>query len=1021
MDGPAAQLLPEAEESAAGGLGQGAAGSSAAARAPLRAALLGSTAAVLAVLLGSAVCQHPASLGTLRGAGPGLSSWAGAMVELVGLGAGRAGPSASLGPPVGTAVGHGVPAPAPSYTSAGGTGATARPGVDAVPARRLVSQGPCTVCRLGPEDHSLDGMGTARIVTLSLEPCRQRCLKDGSCTGIEFRRSESRCELWTRPILLTPHNPFRFVPDDFECFKKAAVQCPQLPAVKHSSLTAAAVLEHPTSVKVKCDAGYSTDGSSLPASKAFEVQCSADGTLQATPHCAGTTLSCLPIKCGAAPLIPSADTSPPKARVFVFGEEADYACPDGHTLDGTAAGRKTINLRCDADGKFPTPAACKPVSCGPVPGVKNAAADAKEVTFPGAVVYTCEKGYTAVGSASTFQRRCLASGQYSALPAGILIAGGQAVCAKSCSLSVAHSSLSGVVELKYSATVSVKCDPGFSTDASGTPASASFEVQCGADGALRGSPPAAGGAGTVPSCVAIKCGAAPLVPSATSPLATRVFVFGEDAAFACLEGHTVDGTAAGSKAFNLRCGADGKFPAASACRPVSCGPVPGATHAAASVKEAAFPGTVVYTCDQGYSAGAGGASRFQRQCLASGQYSALPDGVKLVSGKASCVKDCSLAIAHSSASPAVALQYPSVLKVKCDVGYSTDGSGAAAAASFDVQCSADGTLSRSPAGSAGALPSCLPITCGAAPKVAAASTFPAASRVFASGEEAAYSCPVCHSLDGTATGSRTASLRCRTDGTFPAPPACKRLQAYSIQGRVADATNPKLGLAGTAVEVRSATSAVLGHTLTDKDGSFRLECVPAGTVTLIANVSAYIENTKVLDLHEDIVTSDSPIIVLSPKMPVGDWRVVLTWNERPFDIDSHVYFGQGRSCHTWYKHRDSKCGGIDGNLDVDNTRSFGPETITLKNVAAACLSQPAAACDVVYKVYIFSEGDDVFPATPATVKLYSGAQQVATFRATENVGFSKGKWWSVFRLDVARNKVLPCDATSCNTSLDADV
>ena len=56
-------------------------------------------------------------------------------------------------------------------------------------------------------------------------------------------------------------------------------------------------------------------------------------------------------------------------------------------------------------------------------------------------------------------------------------------------------------------------------------------------------------------------------------------------------------------------------------------------------------------------------------------------------------------------------------------------------------------------------------------------------------------------------------------------------------------------------------------------------------------------------------------------------RVVLTWGKTPDDLDSHMIF----LATTLLENKT----GTDAELDVDDTDSYGPETITLqKNTTA---------------------------------------------------------------------------------------
>jgi hypothetical protein len=93
----------------------------------------------------------------------------------------------------------------------------------------FVSKGPHTVCRhFNPdEQHSnRDGQGQIPIVTSNgLEDCKQKCRDNAECKGIEFRKSENRCEIWTLEIKhhlsvkeWYEQNHKDDGPADFECF-----------------------------------------------------------------------------------------------------------------------------------------------------------------------------------------------------------------------------------------------------------------------------------------------------------------------------------------------------------------------------------------------------------------------------------------------------------------------------------------------------------------------------------------------------------------------------------------------------------------------------------------------------------------------------------------------------------------------------------------------------------------------------------------------------------------------------------
>ncbi|TET32760.1 MAG: DUF2135 domain-containing protein [Planctomycetota bacterium] len=61
-------------------------------------------------------------------------------------------------------------------------------------------------------------------------------------------------------------------------------------------------------------------------------------------------------------------------------------------------------------------------------------------------------------------------------------------------------------------------------------------------------------------------------------------------------------------------------------------------------------------------------------------------------------------------------------------------------------------------------------------------------------------------------------------------------------------------------------------------------------------------------------------------VPRKDMKVTLTWDTDGTDIDMHITDPKKEEC--FYSHKETRMG---GNLDVDITSGFGPETFTLAN------------------------------------------------------------------------------------------
>lgn len=125
---------------------------------------------------------------------------------------------------------------------------------------------------------------------------------------------------------------------------------------------------------------------------------------------------------------------------------------------------------------------------------------------------------------------------------------------------------------------------------------------------------------------------------------------------------------------------------------------------------------------------------------------------------------------------------------------------------------------------------------------------------------------------------------------------------------------------------------------------------------------------------------------LSPTMKgLDSMRVVLSWGATPSDLDSHmVYPGN----HLYFSHKT----GSNGNLDVDDVDSYGPETITL--------AKRENGQSYVYAVHDYSDQSE--PATTnlstseAKVFVYVGESLVRTYYVPTG---KQGNLWTVFRVN----------------------
>ena len=128
---------------------------------------------------------------------------------------------------------------------------------------------------------------------------------------------------------------------------------------------------------------------------------------------------------------------------------------------------------------------------------------------------------------------------------------------------------------------------------------------------------------------------------------------------------------------------------------------------------------------------------------------------------------------------------------------------------------------------------------------------------------------------------------------------------------------------------------------------------------------------------------------MTPTLSGNNYRIVLTWGANPRDLDSHVVgtLSNGNSFHTYYSHKSQYDGNTEVcNLDVDDTSSYGPETITLN-----------ATTDNPYYYYIYRYGGSgTLSSSNAQVRVYQGGNLLGTFNVPTDQG--NGDYWNVFAI-----------------------
>ena len=178
---------------------------------------------------------------------------------------------------------------------------------------------------------------------------------------------------------------------------------------------------------------------------------------------------------------------------------------------------------------------------------------------------------------------------------------------------------------------------------------------------------------------------------------------------------------------------------------------------------------------------------------------------------------------------------------------------------------------------------------------------------------------------------------------------------------------------------------------TSKDGFFLFDA-DLGESNLNFSKEGFISSSIIgrMDIDE---TPREIICALSPESQ--EYRIVLTWGNRPEDLDAHLSGPNpdGGDFHIWYRNKTL----IDGRdfLDRDDMDKYGPETMTIYKPADG---------EYLYSIHDYSNRNQIdsrkLSYSGAIVQVYSNNTLINSFQIPQN---KKGNCWHVFRLDENRS------------------
>lgn len=146
-------------------------------------------------------------------------------------------------------------------------------------------------------------------------------------------------------------------------------------------------------------------------------------------------------------------------------------------------------------------------------------------------------------------------------------------------------------------------------------------------------------------------------------------------------------------------------------------------------------------------------------------------------------------------------------------------------------------------------------------------------------------------------------------------------------------------------------------------------------------------------------------LVLTPILSEDEYRIVLTWGSTPRDLDSHLTgtLDSEQLFHVcYYSRRYIVDGEIMAELDLDDTSSYGPETVTM-TVQADMLENGIYRYSVHDYTNRSSLTSNQLSMSGANVKLYKGNDLIRTINVPIN---AQGNLWTVFEIENGELKIV---------------
>lgn len=210
-------------------------------------------------------------------------------------------------------------------------------------------------------------------------------------------------------------------------------------------------------------------------------------------------------------------------------------------------------------------------------------------------------------------------------------------------------------------------------------------------------------------------------------------------------------------------------------------------------------------------------------------------------------------------------------------------------------------------------------------------------------------------------------------------------------------------VAGTSYVVRNGWNNIVGGTPVTSgtlDGEYYDFNLEPGNYTIMFSLDGFTS----AHVNVSVISNKTTIgnVTMSPIDTTGlggQIRIVLTWGSSPRDLDSHLFGPTADGSNRFHIYYNAKNYNVNSQkyamLDVDDTSSYGPETVTINKMNATGTYS--------YYVHNFSGGaSNALSTSSARIQVYDGNTLLATYNVPVNID---GRIWHVFDYDAATHKI----------------